>query len=158
MLAGHPLLFAPPELELLSFNTLAERKAAFSGRHSFWLEGVIRAMMEIKHCDAEQAKSMMEDCEHQKLTTQQFYQLMQEWIGEKCLVDKSPSYALNAEILKRAESNFENAFYIHLLRHPYGMIRSFEKAKLDQVFFRYEHRFPIRELAELIWLLSHQNI
>jgi amino acid adenylation domain-containing protein len=158
MLAGHPLLFAPPELELLSFNTLAERKAAFSGRNSFWLEGVIRAMMEIKNCDAERAKSMMEDCEHQKLTTQQFYQLMQEWIGEKCLVDKTPSYALDAEILKRSETDFENAFYIHLLRHPYGMIRSFEKAKLDQVFFRYEHRFPIRELAELIWLVSHQNI
>jgi len=158
MLAGHPLLFAPPELELLSFNTLAERKAAFSGRNSFWLEGVIRAIMGIKSCDAEQAKSLMEDCEHQQLTTQQFYQLMQEWIGEKCLVDKTPSYALDAEILKRAETDFENAFYIHLLRHPYGMIRSFEKAKLDQVFFRYEHRFPIRELAELIWLVSHQNI
>ncbi|HEX9943146.1 MAG TPA: amino acid adenylation domain-containing protein, partial [Thermoanaerobaculia bacterium] len=37
MLGGHPGLFAPPELELLSFDTLAERKAAFPGRDSFWL-------------------------------------------------------------------------------------------------------------------------
>src|SRR6185295_2041789 len=35
MLAGHPRLFAPPELELLSFNTLSERRAAFTGKDSF---------------------------------------------------------------------------------------------------------------------------
>ena len=32
MLGGHPRLFSPPELELLSFNTLRERRAAFTGR------------------------------------------------------------------------------------------------------------------------------
>lgn len=35
ILGGHPQLFAPPELELLPFNTLQERKAAFSGRYSY---------------------------------------------------------------------------------------------------------------------------
>src|SRR5690606_37684103 len=87
-----------------------------------------------------------------------FYRLMQTWIGGKILVDKTPSYALDLEILKRAETDFDNALYIHLLRHPYAMIRSFEEAKLDQVFFRYKHPFSVRELAELIWLISHQNI
>jgi amino acid adenylation domain-containing protein len=158
MLAGHPLLFAPQELELLSFNTLAERKAALSGRQSFRLEGTIRAIMEIKGCDAEQAKRLMEDCENQRLTTQQFYRLMQTWIGERILVDKTPSYALDLETLKRAEIDFDNALFIHLIRHPYGMICSFEEARLDQVFFRYKHPFSARELAELIWLVSHQNI
>jgi amino acid adenylation domain-containing protein len=43
MLGGSPALFAPPELELLSFDTLAERREAFPGRNSFWLEGVTRA-------------------------------------------------------------------------------------------------------------------
>ena len=38
------------------------------------------------------------------------------------------------------------------------LIRSVEEAKLEQVFFRYEHSFPRRELAELIWLISQQNI
>ena len=158
MLAGHPLLFAPPELELLNFNTLEERKAVFSGRYGFQLEGAIRAIMEIKSRDAEQAKSIIADCENQKLTTQQFYGLMQEWIGEKILVDKTPPYALDLEVLKRAETDFDNPLYIHLLRHPYGMIRSFEEAKFDQVFLRYKHPFSLRELAELIWLISHQNI
>ena len=52
MLAGHPQLFAPPELELLSFQTLGERHDAFAGRNAFWLEGLIRAVMEVRQCDA----------------------------------------------------------------------------------------------------------
>src|SRR5436305_6310171 len=38
------------------------------------------------------------------------------------------------------------------------MSRSREGARLDQIFFRHEHSFTRRELAELIWVLSHQNI
>ena len=39
MLGGNPQLFAPPELELLSFNTLAERLKPLPERFSFWREG-----------------------------------------------------------------------------------------------------------------------
>ncbi|MGB9181180.1 MAG: amino acid adenylation domain-containing protein [Pyrinomonadaceae bacterium] len=158
MLAGHPRLFAPPELELLSFNTLAERREALSGKYSFWLEGTIRAVMEIKGCAMEEARGMIEEYEAENLSVPEFYRLMQEWIGERRLVDKTPSYALDKEVLRRAESCFDDCLYIHLLRHPYAVIRSFEEAKLEQVFFRYEHSFPRRELAELIWLVSQQNI
>jgi len=161
MLAGHPRLFAPQELELLSFHTLQDRRATFTGRDSFWLEGTIRAVMEIKGCDAEAARRIMESCENEQLTTAQFYRLMQGWLGEKILIDKTPSYALDLEILKRAEVNFADPLYIHLLRHPYGVVRSFEESKLEQlyqVFFRSEHHFTARELGELIWLISHQNI
>jgi hypothetical protein len=56
MLGGHPRLFAPPELELLSFNTMADREAAFPGRDSFWLEGVIRTVMEVRQCGVEDAR------------------------------------------------------------------------------------------------------
>ena len=158
LLGGHPSIFAPPELELLTFNTLEERLAAFDGRYKFYLEGTLRAIMEIKDCDAEQAEQIMRDCEERQLTTQQFFRLMQSWLGERILVDKTPSYALDAHILKHAERDFDQPLYIHLLRHPYGMINSFEEAKLDQVFFRYPHDFPLRKLAELIWLQSHVNI
>jgi acyl carrier protein len=127
MLGGHPQLFAPPELELLSFNTLAERKRAFSRPFSFWLEGALRAIMEIKGCGAEEAASIMREFEERDLSTKEFYRLIQEWIGDRTLVDKTPSYALHTSILRRAEVDFENALYIHLLRHPRGMIRSFER-------------------------------
>src|SRR5215218_447574 len=158
MLAGHPRLFAPPELELLSFNTLSERRAAFTGKDTFWLEGALRAIMEIKGCDAQEAQHIMRSMEERGLTTKECYRQLQEWLGERILVDKTPSYALDQTVLERAEVDFENALYVHLLRHPAGMVRSFEEAKLDQIFFRYEHSYARRELAEVIWTLSHQNI
>jgi amino acid adenylation domain-containing protein len=158
MLAGHSRLFAPPELELLSFNTLAERKAAFTGRDRFWLEGTVRAIMAIKGCDASAAERLMAACEQQALSVRQFYRQLQAWLGDRTLVDKTPAYALDPAILARMERDFAQAKYIHLLRHPYAMIRSFEAAKLDQVFFRYRHSFTTRALAELIWLISQQHI
>jgi hypothetical protein len=158
MLAGHPQLFAPPELELLSFNTLRERREGFTGRNSFWLEGTVRAFMELNSWDAETASAFMQQCEEQDLTVQELYGLLQQRLGERMLVDKTPAYALDLAILQRAEEDFEQARYIHLIRHPYGMIHSFEEAALDQVFFRHPHPFETRELAELIWLLAHENI
>jgi amino acid adenylation domain-containing protein len=158
MLAGNPNLFAPPELELLGFNTLQERKSVFTGRWELWTEGTIRALMEVFDCDADEAKRRMEECEARGLTIQQFYRYLQDAIGSRLLVDKTPSYSLDAATLERAEQDFDQPLYIHLLRHPNGMIRSFEKAKLEQVFFRPEHSFSRRQLAELIYDVCHENI
>ncbi|MDV7390845.1 amino acid adenylation domain-containing protein, partial [Arthrospira platensis SPKY1] len=158
MLEGSPDLFAPPELDLLSFNTLAERKAAFSGEYAFWLEGPIRAIMEIQGCDPEEAQAIMAAFEQQGMSTRRFYSQLQEWIGNRLLVDKTPVYALDMHILERAESDFAGARYVHLMRHPYGSVYSFMEARLDQLFFRHSHPFALRELAELVWIISHQNI
>src|SRR4029453_13336077 len=43
MLGGHRELFAPPELLLLPFNSLRQRREIFSGPRSLWSEGIIRA-------------------------------------------------------------------------------------------------------------------
>ena len=157
ILGGNPQLFAPPELELLTFNTLGERKAAFSGRYSFWMEGTIRTIMQIRGCSPEEAIALMEELSAKNLSTKQFYQLIQQWLGDKILVDKTPSYSIDLETLKRAEINFQNPLYIHLVRHPYATMRSYEEARVEQTF-PYQHPFNRRELAELVWLISHQNI
>lgn len=158
MMAGNPRLFAPPELELLSFNTLFDRSDAFKGRDAFWLEGAIRAVMELLGCSAGRAKALVEDCEQVGLSTKRFYRWMQNRLGERILVDKTPSYALDLEILNRAETDFGEALYVHLLRSPQGMIKSFEESQLDQIFPRFSHPFATREVAEMIWVISQQNI
>ncbi len=163
MLAGNPALFAPPELELLGFATLGERRAAFSGRDSFWLEGLIRAVMELLAVGPEEAKAWLAEAEDADLPVPELYRRLQARLQgadgvRRLLVDKTPSYALNPSVLERAEELFEGARYIHLLRHPHGMIHSFEEAKLEQVFFRYPHAFGRRELAELVWLVSQRNV
>jgi hypothetical protein len=151
-------LFAPPELDLLTFPTLAVRHDTLSQVDSFRLEGTIRALMTIHHCDAEQVQKIMSEYEARKLTAQDFYGRLQEWIAPQRLVDKSITYANHLETLQRAEAYFENPLYIHLLRHPYGMIHSFEDVRLDRIYFREQNDFSVRELGELVWLINHQNI
>jgi hypothetical protein len=158
VLAGHSRLFAPPELDLLTFPTLAARHEALSKADSFRLEGTIRAIMAVHHCNVEQAQKIMAEYEARNLTTQQFYTRLQEWVAPQILVDKSITYANNLETLERAEAYFENALYIHLLRHPYGMVHSFEDVRLDRIYFREQQQFSVRELGELTWLINHQNI
>src|SRR5262249_42854650 len=161
MLGGHPQLFAPPELELLSFNTLKERRAFFGVGYEFWLQGATRAVMEIKGWDALAAERFMRDCEDAGMTVAEFYNLIQEWIGTRTLVDKSPSYALDLRSLNRAEEIFDDPLYIHLLRHPCAAIRSFEDAKLhlaNDIRFTTAPDCSARELAEFVWLLCQQNI
>jgi hypothetical protein len=158
MLAGHPGLFCPAELQLLGFNTLAERKEAFTGKFSLWGEGTIRALMDLENCDAEKAKVGMEEYENEGLTTKQFYKVLQDKSAGRVLVDKSPSYASDLATLRKAELDFDNARYIHLARHPYATVRSFENYHMDQVLFMKDHPYSARQLAELIWTVSHQNI
>ena len=164
MLAGNPALFAPPELDLLSFNTLAERRAAFSGKYQFWLEGPLHAIMNLRGCSIEEAEALMADFETRGWTTKRFYRQLQEWIaetmpgGRRILVDKTPVYPLDMAILNRMEEDFEDVRYIHLMRHPFATVYSFLEAKLEEIFFPHEHPFTRRELAELVYTLSHRNI
>ncbi|HSF42281.1 MAG TPA: amino acid adenylation domain-containing protein [Thermoanaerobaculia bacterium] len=158
LLGGHPGLFAPPELELLPYDTLAERRAAFPGSDAFRLEGLPRALMELRLCGPGEAQAALSEMEAQGMATGEVYRALQDGLGGRLLVDKTPSYTFHAGILRRAEALFDEPRYIHLIRNPYGMIRSFEEAKLDQIFLRGRHSFGRRELAELLWVLGHQNV
>jgi amino acid adenylation domain-containing protein len=154
MLAGHPALFAPPELELLGFETLRQRREALTGPRSFAREGLVRALMEVHGCDAGAAEALL--AEHDGDTVPDFYRRFQDWIGgDRLLVDKTPRYALSRVCLERAERWFEAPLYVHLVRHPCGVVRSYEEARMDQVY-----RLPggPREQAELLWLIAHRNI
>jgi amino acid adenylation domain-containing protein len=158
MLAGHPDLFAASELQLLGFSTLQERAAAYSGRFSSWLDGSVRTLMAAKGIDAEAAIGLMHAAESEGLTTRQFYQRLQAMVQPRMLVDKSPSYALDPGALRIAETEFDGARYIHLVRHPAAMIRSFERLHMEQILYLHDHQFSPRQLAELVWTLSHRTI
>ena len=159
MLAGNPRLFSPPELQLLQFDTLEERRDAFVGYESSMQEGTIRALMQIHGCDLAAAQAMMAARENGGSNVRSFYREMQDWVAPRRLVDKTPEYAMDLEILRRAEAFFNGALYIHLARHPLGMIRSYEQGRfLLESPYRGRHDFSARQMAELTWLISHRNI
>ncbi len=158
MLAGHPDLFAASELQLLPFASLAQRREAFQGRFGAWLEGTIRALMEIKGLEADEAKAAMEAYESAGTSAKELFGALQDWIGQRTLVDKSPQYALQPEALRNAEAGFDDARYVHLVRDPHAMVHSFSDHHMDQVLFVDDHDFTALELGELTWSVSHQNI
>ena len=168
MLAGHPDLFSPPELYLLSYLTLSERREAFPPAHRSQLEGNLRAVMELRGEGSEICAELISGLEDKHMPTKDYYRLLQRWMGDRTLVDKTPAYASDPAVLRRAEDWFGEPFYIHLVRHPYGMIRSFEEARLGQLWFprlvgftgeRLEDQtFAPRHLAEMVWFILNRNI
>jgi acyl carrier protein len=160
ILAGNPGLFAPPEMHLLNYATMGQRNAALDNKwNEHLLSGTIRAVMPLKNCSAEEATEFLKSCEQQDMPTHDFYGHLEGLLGSRLLVDKTPIYAMHEDILRRAERDFDGPLFIHLVRHPGGMIRSFEDAKIEQLIpFMRESHFTRRQLAELTWYVTNQNI
>jgi amino acid adenylation domain-containing protein len=156
MLAGHSRLFAPPELELLAFATLGERRRIFSGRNRFAREGLLRAVMELRGCDADEAERIVGAAEDEDLPVASWYRRLQQWSGGRLLVDKTPSYSLDPATLARAERLFERPLYVHLVRHPVATVESYVEARMDRVYE--DLPFAPAAQAQLVWLLAHDNI
>lgn len=163
MLAGHPRLFSPPELELMAFDTMTARQHAYEGVEGVWLDGAVRALMEATNCSLEEARATVSRMEANNETTQQFYRILQDSIGDRWLVDKTPSYSGQLHALSRIEEMFDEPLYIHLLRHPCGMIHSFVDYRLHLTYdarykIKMQSPFSPQQIAELVWIISHQNI
>jgi malonyl CoA-acyl carrier protein transacylase len=154
MLAGHPSLFSPPELHLLAFNNMRERGEQLNLSHLG--EGLQKALMEILNLDATASQAVVKDMELQNLSIQQVYQQLQENIAPRLLVDKSPAYAVNHAILERGEAIFANSKYIHLVRHPYPVIESFVRMRMQKMAGLGDEN-PY-QVAEQVWTNSNQNI
>src|SRR5262249_31497398 len=127
MLAGHPGLFSPPELHLLPFQGMKERREKLGS--SYLTEGLQRALIELGGLDAAESKREVERLEKEDASVQSVYELLQGKSAPRKLIDKSPTYASDFGALQRAEMMFQGAKYIHLVRHPYSVIESFVRMR-----------------------------
>ena len=153
MLAGHPDLVSPPELHLLPFNTMQERQEELNT--SYLGEGLQRALIELKGIDSESAQKLVDELVAQNTDTAKVYRLLQELAGDRLLIDKSPTYASDINNLYAAEATFSNAKYIHLVRHPYAVVESFARMRMNKLL-GVGDRNP-SQLGEAIWTQSNQN-
>lgn len=153
MLAGHPQLYSPPELHLLPFNDLADRQGELG--LSYLGEGLQRAIMDLLYLDASESQAQLQSWQAAGWTIPQVYAHLQGLAGDRILIDKSPSYASQRDTLDRAEQIFSRAKYIHLVRHPYAVLESFCRLRMDKLVGQGgEDPFS---LAETIWHQSNQN-
>lgn len=173
MLAGHPALFAPPELHLMDYRTLAERAALNQGDAQY-RESLLQTLMGAYSCDLDAAEARLATLEAARLTVHDFYARLQAQLGPRLLVDKSPVYAYAPATLAAIERSFDAPRYLHLIRQPGAMIHSYRTAHAVISFLRRVQRrfpddprlaglpatlpFPDDLIAEAIYLLCHTNI
>jgi|TARA_B110000967_G_scaffold66270_1_gene68483 3-oxoacyl-(acyl-carrier-protein) synthase/acyl carrier protein len=127
VLNANPNLFAPQELYLLQFFTMDERRRRLTGAglDGWILEGLRKAVMELRDCDASAASIILQKLD--TLDTRQVYDLLQTWAGERIVIDKTPPYMWSKGTLQRAQDTFEDARYIFIYRHPLANISSMAK-------------------------------
>jgi amino acid adenylation domain-containing protein len=154
MLAGHSHLFCPPELHLLPFSSLAERRDLLG--ESYLTEGLEYAFMKLKGIGVEESRELIVSLLERDETVQQIYRLLQESAHPRLLVDKSPTYASDIETLEWAEKLFDRPKYIHLARHPFSVIESFIRNRMERLA-GIETEDPGR-LAEHVWCETNANI
>jgi malonyl CoA-acyl carrier protein transacylase len=153
MLAGHPALYSPPELHLLPFETMGERNEELGV--SQLGQGLQRAFMELKQVDAQESQRLIDRLVEENMSVQDVYGMLQQLAGDRTLIDKSPTYASDRDTLEQAEQLFTGAKYIHLVRHPYAVIESFARMRMDKLVGSGDSN-PY-QLAESIWTNSNQN-
>lgn len=152
MLSGHSHLFCPPELSLLAFSNVKDWIA--NQRSTFSRDSVIRNLIMVTGLDYDACQTIVED--PGKMSIQEVYGLIQEYAGKRILVDKTPGYTRRLETLERAEGMFEHTRYIYLHRHPYPVIDSFVRNRLDK-FLGVEDVDPYW-YAEKFWAASNDNV
>ncbi|GAX60235.1 polyketide synthase/nonribosomal peptide synthetase [Candidatus Scalindua japonica] len=156
MMMGHSKLFAPPELYLLPFDTLEKRKGLLTKSNQIYFrEGFIEAIKDLEGLSLEKAKERMQELETKNLTISESYQYLQKLAGDRYVVDKSPSYAMDKSILERAEEISQNPFYIYLVRHPLAVMESFVRNRFDKMLGIKEDPWLF---SEKMWREMNANI
>ena len=154
MLAGHPQLFAPPELYLLPYNSLEHRQNELGD--ASLNQGLERCFMELMGIDAHSAKAVVAGLTSGKLSTAQCYEIIQNLIPNRLLIDKSPGYASDPKILARAEAIFTDAKYIHLIRHPLSVVESVVRMRMHALME--QSNLSPQAIADSNWQRSNTNI
>ncbi len=133
MLAGHSKLFSPPEIKLLGHSDLREwadnvqRRVTSHG-------GVPRSFKELMGLSQEETQIYLNSLIEKRISVAETYRLIQDKLGDRMLVDKSPDNAISIESLYQAEEIFDKPKYLHLIRHPYTSIESYVKIKAYTLF------------------------
>jgi FkbH-like protein len=156
MLMGHSQIFAPPELHLLPFDSLKQRAEVLTNFNNEFLKiGLIETIQMLENLSSTKAFDKMRALEEQDLSIEETYQLLQKYVGDCYLVDKSPSYAVELAVLERAERLSKEPFYLFLVRHPLSVMESFVRNRFDKLLDIQEDPW---HYAEDLWVKYNTNL
>ncbi|OOZ42332.1 hypothetical protein BOW53_00385 [Solemya pervernicosa gill symbiont] len=137
LLTGHPLLNAPPELHLLGYNTMKARERKIVDAGPMWkLYGLAQTLAEQLNMSIGEAFIYVSNLTYRDIPIHKLYQLIHSTSSKPILIDKTPSYIRNINIIASAERIFEEPKYIHLVRHPCAVTDSMMRLKEADVLFQ----------------------
>lgn len=161
MLHGHPRLFAPPELNLMAFETMGQRAHWFSERGCGWLaKGLVTALAAAHRMPEAAARDQIRQWETTDTPVIDVYRSLVAGCGPALLVDKSPLYATHDGCILSALAHFENVRLIHLVRHPHAVIESLVRMRFARVYAQGWPGWspsPWR-YADNVWWQANENI
>lgn len=156
MLMGNPLIFSPPELHLLPFDSSKQRSQYLKENNQEFLgEGLIETVAELENISANLSVQRMHALEEQDLSIKDIYAMLQDMAGDRFLVDKSPTYANDIAVLHKAEQISEAPLYIFLVRHPLSVIESFVRNRFEKLLGLQDDPW---KYAEDLWVRYNNNL
>lgn len=158
LLAGVNSIVAPPELELLRFNSLNDWSLNFSDKDKLWKEGLVEFLMYIFKYTDKKAFELIDEWILEDISIPELYNRLLSYQTGMYFVEKSTYYSLFPATLLRIKTLFPNAKIIHLVRNPIPCISSYSELRLDTYSPVSTDGFTPSQSGELIWTTSHQNI
>ncbi|MBL4810869.1 MAG: sulfotransferase [Rhodobacteraceae bacterium] len=121
MIGQHPEIYGLPEMNLSHIETLGHMINMHKGPLEFAMAGLLRLLAEIH--DGEQTEAAVLQArkwimKRSHWTPRQTFNHIQDKVGDRLLLDKSPLNTIRIDHLQNIARMFPHASYLHLTRHP----------------------------------------
>jgi hypothetical protein len=159
LVGQHPDCYGLPELNLFMADDLGSLWWGPLALLPIGKHGLLRALAQLH--EGEQTEDSVSRANewvlrHSRWSPTQVLQHIQELVGAKILVEKSPATVFRQDYLDRLVRHYPRASYLHLTRHPRGTAESMLRLRE-----RHMHDMPATLNAadpERIWRRSHEAI
>ncbi len=156
MLNVHQDVWAPGELHLANYESMKHRAAR--------IVPLLRFMI-IPECAARFGEPVsafslrFKQWERDDLPMSEVYRRLYEADPSRLIIDKTPPYSHRLAYLQEISRRFPNAKFIHLIRSPHDVIRSYVKMGLyKRGSASFEPGLNPYQMGEVTWSLHNANI
>jgi hypothetical protein len=162
MIGQHPECYGLPELNLFIGDDLGAVWNGFAViMRGFGRDGMLRTLAQL-HEGTQNVDTITRAHEwviqHSRWSIRQVFDHLQELVGPRILVEKSPSIVSSKEFIERLLRHFPDARLLHLLRHPRSTAESVLSLREAYVHLKLlVERLPGLD-PERTWRFSHQLV
>lgn len=166
MLGQHPEAYGVPELNLLVEDTLKEMVSSMTDIYHVQLHGLLRTVAELYA--GEQTIASVEMAHRWIVkridwSTGDIYKELCRRVAPLRIIDKSPACSASPKRLERIRRAFPDAYYLHLIRHPFNTGKSLMNLEAGQIMATLANSidnspgYAVLD-PQILWYRSHSAI